>query len=134
MTTSNDITNISIRIVDDVRGVLELLNEALTKNGFDNVIPAENGLKAIQILENKKIDLILSDLYMDPIDGMELLKYVRSFDKHKDIPFIMLSAENTRVKVAEAIKAGVDSYVLKPFSIVTLMDKIISVLVKKGYM
>jgi len=134
MTTSNDITNISILIVDDVRGVLELLNEALTKNGFDNVIPAENGLKAIQILENKKIDLILSDLYMDPIDGMELLKYVRSFDKHKDIPFIMLSAENTRAKVAEAIKAGVDSYVLKPFSIVTLMDKIISVLVKKGYM
>jgi two-component system chemotaxis response regulator CheY len=117
-------TNIKILIVDDVKTMRKIVRQTLSQIGYLNVKEAENGIEALQIFKNDNFDLIISDWHMPEMDGLELLKTIRNTEELKDTPFIIVSAEALKENVKTAIEAGVDNYIVKPFSAQTLKKKI----------
>ncbi len=95
---------------------------------FNNVDEASDGSSALRKLRDGKFGLVVSDWTMEPMTGLQLLKEVRSDDKLKDIPFIMVTAESKTENVIAAKQAGVSNYIVKPFNAATLKSKISSVL------
>ncbi|MCS7199018.1 MAG: response regulator [Caldimicrobium sp.] len=120
--------NIKILIVDDFSTMRKIIRNILTQLGFKNIVEADDGTTALDILNKEKIDLIISDWNMPKMNGLELLKAVRSNENTKDIPFIMVTAEAQRENILEAIKYRVSQYVVKPFTPETLKEKIEKVL------
>lgn len=120
--------NIKILVVDDFSTMRKIIRNILTQLGFKNILEADDGTTALEILNKEKIDLIISDWNMPKMSGLELLKAVRSNENTKDIPFIMVTAEAQRENILEAIKYRVSQYVVKPFTPETLKEKIEKVL------
>ena len=104
-------------VIDDAPVVREVIRKHLSKIGFeqDNIFEAGDGLEGINLLRNEKVDLIISDWNMPKMDGLELLKTINSYPELVDIPFIMITSETDKEKVEEALKAGVNQYIFKPF-------------------
>ena len=90
----------------------------------ENLLDAPNGKVALNILEHNEIDLLLLDWNMPQMDGLELVKIIRSMDKYKNLPVIMVTSEAAKYNVLEAIKAGVTDYIVKPVSSVKILSKI----------
>lgn len=122
---------VSILVVDDVNSMRVQIRELLKGFGFRRVTVAENGEAAKQELEVGAFQLVLADWHMVPCDGFELLKYIRSHPEFKSMPYIMVTAECTKEKVIEAIKAGVDDYLVKPLTPLQIQTKVYGVLLKK---
>lgn len=120
--------NITILIVDDFESMRRIVKGTLKSLGFSNFIEAEDGVIALKKLEKEKIDLIISDWIMPNMNGLDFLKAVKGSGKFKKIPFIMVTAEGQRANVLEAINAGVNNYIVKPFTSETLLDKLQKVL------
>ena len=89
---------------------------------------AEDGILALETAKEEKVGLILAGWNMADMNGLELLKAVRSDENLKDIPFIMVTAEGQKREILEAAKAGVSNYIIKPFTPETLEEKIRKVL------
>lgn len=119
---------INVLVVDDFETMRRIIKSTLKKLGFLNIIEAEDGKIAFKKLEKEKIGLIISDWIMPNMNGIEFLKAVRSDDRFKDTPFIMLTTEGKKQDVLEAISAGVSNYIVKPFNPETLNEKIKKVL------
>lgn len=116
-----EIQKIKILIVDDESDALSLMEDLFRKNGYETFI-AEHGLEALQILENNNdIEIIVSDLVMPEMDGLELLQEVRRVFPH--LKFIITTAHGTVETAVEAIKSGADDYILKPIYIDELLHK-----------
>ena len=92
--------------------------------GFSNLILAENGKVALDKLKLNQADLIISDWRMLDMDGLEFYWTAKNEGLLGKAPFLMVSAENERGKVIEALRAGVNDYIVKPVSFKTLQDKI----------
>lgn len=122
------VTNTSILIVDDYKTMLKIMSNLLKQLGFQDITEASNGEMALQKLHNRKYDLIISDWSMGPMSGLDLLKEVRSDPELAHIPFIMVTAESKTENVLAAKEAGVSTYIVKPFNVLTLKGKLISVL------
>ncbi len=121
--------NMNVLIVDDYKTMLRIVRNLLAQLGFKNVDEAMDGQEALQQLSKKQYGLVISDWNMEPMTGLELLKTVRgSNDNHKDVPFIMVTAESKTENVVAAKQAGVSNYIVKPFNAETLKTKIESVL------
>ena len=120
--------NINVLVVDDFETMRRIVKTSLKKLGFLNVIEAEDGKIALKKLEKEKIGLIISDWIMPNMNGIEFLRAVRSDDRFKDTPFIMLTTEGKKQDVIEAVNAGVSNYIVKPFNPDTLNEKIKKVL------
>jgi two-component system, chemotaxis family, chemotaxis protein CheY len=120
--------NSSILIVDDYKTMLRIIRNILSQFGFFNVDEATNGSLALLKLKEKKYDLVIADWYMEPTNGLELLQHMKSDNMLKNIPFIMVTAESNAENVLKAKQAGVDNYIVKPFSNNTLRQKIINTL------
>lgn len=108
-------------IVDDDYAIRSFLEEALKDAGY-NIEKADNGLAALKILENKKIDLIISDLKMPEIDGLQLLSKVK--EKHQDTGLLLMSAYGTVEDAVQAMKIGAFDFVTKPFSITEIETRV----------
>ena len=108
-------------IVDDDYAIRSFLEEALKDAGY-NIEKADNGLTALKILENKKIDLIISDLKMPEIDGLQLLSKVK--EKHQDTGLLLMSAYGTVEDAVQAMKIGAFDFVTKPFSITEIETRV----------
>lgn len=121
-------TNIKILVVDDFATMRKIIKNILTQLGFKDIIEADDGTTALELLKKQKVDLIISDWNMPKMPVIELLKAVRSDEKLKDIKFIMVTAEAQKENVLEAIKHGVNQYVVKPFTPETLKEKLEKVL------
>ena len=117
-----------ILVVDDYNTILRILKNLLKQLGFHNVDTAMDGGEALSKLNSTKIDFIISDWNMEPMTEIELLREVRSSEKLKHIPFIMITAESKAENVIAAQKAGVSNYIVKPFNAETLKGKMASVL------
>ena len=117
-----------VLVVDDFATMRRIVKGALKQLGFKNIIEANDGITALSELKKEKVGLILSDWNMPKMNGLELLKLVRGDDNFKEIPFIMVTAEGQKSNVVQAVQAGVDNYVIKPFTPDTLKDKIQKVL------
>ncbi len=113
-----------ILVVDDYQTMIRIIRNLLKQLGFENVDDATNGTQAIEKLRSRKYGLVISDWNMEPMTGYELLRHVRSDAQLKDTPFIMITAESKTENVIAAKKAGVNSYIVKPFNAQTLRSKI----------
>ena len=120
--------NMSILIVDDYKTMLRIIRNLLRQLNFTNVEEAMDGTEALHMLDQKDIQLIISDWNMEPMTGLQLLREVRKSDKFKHIPFIMITAESKAENVVAAKQAGVSNYIVKPFNAETLKAKLSSVL------
>ncbi|MEK9629724.1 MAG: response regulator [Nitrospinota bacterium] len=122
-------------IIDDAPVVLEILRKNLEEMGFaaDNIFEANNGSAGLNLLHEKKVDLIISDWNMPKMDGLELIKTIKDYPNLANTPFIMVTSENEKEKVDDAFKAGVSQYIFKPFKPNYFKEKIIQTLEKNLY-
>jgi len=121
--------NKTILVCDDEKDIVDVLSYNLTKEGF-NVITAYNGQEALQKI-TPEIDLILLDVMMPQLDGIEVCKRLRENPKTRDISIIFLTARNSEIDEIKGLEAGGDDYISKPISIKRLLARINSVLRRK---
>jgi two-component system chemotaxis response regulator CheY len=116
--------DINILIVDDFPTMRKIVRQVLRQLGFVNVYEAEDGEGALELLRtNPEIQFVISDWNMPKMNGIELLRAVRSDDTIRKIPFLMVTAEADKDCIVEAVKSGVNGYIVKPFNAATLKDK-----------
>lgn len=122
-------------LVDDDDSVRRTIYEYLMSFGFTQISQAKNGLEAAAILKKEKIDFVISDWEMPEASGLDLLRILRSDEKLKNIPFIMVTSPISKemYKVIEAATSNVDAYIIKPFRSQVLKDRIEKVLVEKSF-
>lgn len=113
-----------VLIVDDMLTMRKIILKILEELGFNDVDEAEDGNEAWEMVKKGNYGLIVSDWNMPNCTGLEFLKLVRADEKFAKTPFLLVTAEAERGKVFEAIKCGVDNYVVKPFSKDALKEKL----------
>lgn len=123
--------DVSILVVDDVNTMRVQIKDLLKQFGFRKILVAADGEEAKKLLGEHSFQLVLADWHMSPLDGLGLLRFMRHEPKFKDIAFIMITAESTKERVMEAIKAGVDDYLIKPLTPMQVENKIFGVLLRK---
>ena len=111
-------------VVDDFSIMRRILCNLLKELGYTDIIEADNGANALQVLNKHQIDFVLSDWNMPVMDGLQLLKEIRSSEKHKNTPVLMITAEAKKENILAAAQAGASGYVVKPFTASILEDKI----------
>ena len=117
-----------ILIVDDSVSMRRIVIKFLGNNGFHNVVEAVDGIEALDTVQQVPVDLIVSDLNMPNMNGLEFLRIVKDDTRTKDIPFIMLTVEAIQKTMNKAIILNVDSYIVKPVTEKIFMDEMIRVL------
>jgi len=121
-------TSIRVLVVDDFATMRRILKNILKQLDFKNLVEADDGTTAWDVLEDQSIDLIISDWNMPKMSGIDLLKKVRASDKYKKTPFLMVTAEAQKQNVIEAVQAGVSNYVVKPFTAEAIFEKLDKIL------
>lgn len=116
--------NMQILVVDDFSTMRRIVKNLLRDLGFTNMLEADDGLTALPILKTGKIEFLVTDWNMPGMSGLELLKKVREDEQLKHIPVLMVTAEAKREQIIMAAQAGVNGYVVKPFTAATLKEKI----------
>lgn len=119
--------DLTVLVVDDFVTMRRIVRKILRDLDFENIIEAEDGLAALEVLKSTKIDLIVSDWNMPRMTGLELLKEVRGAEKTKNTPFLMVTAEAQKENIVEAVKAKVSNYIVKPFTAATLEEKLVKI-------
>ncbi len=113
-----------ILVVEDVLTTRLFMKKALKKLGYTNIVLADDGDSALIELKRGKFDLVLCDWNMPNISGLAFLQEMRKIKHLKHTPFLLVTSETDRNKVVEAMRAGVDQYIVKPIDVVSLEDKI----------
>ena len=113
----------NILVVDDFSTMRRIIKNILRQLGYLNVMEADDGTTALDVLGREKIDFVISDWNMPRMSGLELLKAVRTKEEWKDMPFLMVTAEGQKEHVIEAVKHKVSNYIVKPFTPETLIEK-----------
>jgi two-component system chemotaxis response regulator CheY len=113
-----------ILVVDDYATMVRIIRNLLKQIGFENVDDASNGEQALEKIRSKAYGLVFSDWNMEPMSGIDLLHKVRADPATAQIPFIMVTSESKTDNVMAARKAGVSSYLVKPFNAAQLKAKI----------
>ena len=116
--------DMKVLVVDDSLVMRRIITNHLRALGYSNILEADNGEKALRILEKEQVGLILSDWCMRVMHGIEVLRSVRKNEATKNIPFIMVTAEAQPHLILEAIRAQVSDYVVKPFTRDNLRESI----------
>lgn len=116
--------NMNILVVDDFSTMRRIVKNLLKELGFSKFDEADDGATAWPMIQSGKYDFIVSDWNMPEMTGLDLLKNVRKHEKLKDTPFLLITAEAKRSQILEAAEAGVDGYIVKPFTAATLNGKI----------
>lgn len=115
-------------VVDDFSTMRRIIKNLLNDLGYQNVQEADDGQTALPILQAGGIEFLVTDWNMPGMPGLDLLKAVRSDPKLAKLPVLMLTAEAKREQIVEAAQAGVNGYVIKPFTAVTLKEKLDKIL------
>jgi two-component system chemotaxis response regulator CheY len=113
-----------ILVVDDFSTMRRIIKNILKQLEFNNVVDADDGSSAWEVLNKDKIDFVISDWNMPKMSGLELLKKVRNSEEFADLPFLMVTAEGQQENIIEAVQAGVSNYIVKPFTPETIEQKI----------
>ncbi|MBE1426590.1 two-component system, chemotaxis family, response regulator CheY [Desulfomicrobium apsheronum] len=117
-------TNMRVLIVDDFSTMRRIIKNILRQLGFNNIIEADDGTAAWEVLTKDQVDFIISDWNMPQMTGIELLRKVRASEEFGDLPFLMVTAEAQQENIIEAVQAKVSNYIVKPFTAETLGQKI----------
>jgi two-component system, chemotaxis family, chemotaxis protein CheY len=118
----------NVLVVDDYKSMIRIVRGLLTQLGFSNIDDALDGPTALGMIQTKDYGLVLSDWNMQPMTGLELLKAVRAEPRTRTLPFVMVTAEAKAENVVAARQAGVNNYVIKPFTLAVLKQKLTAVL------
>ena len=121
-----------ILIVDDFSTMRRIIKNLLNDLGFMNIVEADDGNTALPVLKKGGIDFLVTDWNMPGMTGIELLKHVRADDKLNSLPVLMVTAEQKREQIVEAAEAGVNGYIVKPFTAVTLKEKMSKIFDRVG--
>ena len=121
----------TILAVDDEEHILELIAYNLEAGGYE-VRKAETGEEALEVLNREKVDLVLLDLMLPGIDGIEVLKQIRSDPVRRKLPVIMLTAKSDEISKVVGLELGADDYLGKPFGVHELLARIKAVLRRSG--
>jgi two-component system chemotaxis response regulator CheY len=121
---------IKVLIVDDQNSVRQMTRMTLEEIGFRHIHEAENGVQAMETASLQPLDLIISDFNMPEMDGLGLLRAVRGHPVARKVPFILLTGRGDRELVVKAAQAGVNNYLVKPFTADILRGKIEQVIGK----
>jgi two-component system chemotaxis response regulator CheY len=120
---------LKLLVVDDSSTMRRIIKNTLGRLGHKDVLEAEHGAEAWKILqENDDIDVLITDWNMPEMNGLELVKKVRAEEKYTDMPIIMVTTEGGKAEVITALKAGVNNYIVKPFTPAVLKEKLEDVL------
>ena len=118
-----DRSKLQILVVDDNQPARQLVKSTLALAGYTGITEAVDGSKALETLQKRRFDLIICDWDMPGTTGIDVLRAVRADEKLRDIPFLMVTANQQRDFVEAAIEAGVNDYVAKPYRLNTLNEK-----------
>jgi len=116
--------DMKILIVDDFATMRRIIKNLLRDLGFNNTHEADDGLTAIPMLNAGNYDFLVTDWNMPGMTGFDLLKHVRADPDLKDLPILMVTAESKREQIVAAAQAGVNGYIVKPFTAAVLKEKI----------
>ncbi|MBE0505294.1 MAG: chemotaxis response regulator CheY [Marinospirillum sp.] len=116
--------DMKILIVDDFATMRRIIKNLLRDLGFNNTFEADDGLTAIPMLNTGNFDFLVTDWNMPGMTGFDLLKHVRADPDLKDLPILMVTAESKREQIVAAAQAGVNGYIVKPFTAAVLKEKI----------
>jgi two-component system, chemotaxis family, chemotaxis protein CheY len=119
-------------VVDDFSTMRRIIKNLLNDLGYGNVTEADDGQTALPMLQTGQFDFLVTDWNMPGMPGLDLLKAVRADPKLAKMPVLMLTAEAKREQIIEAAQAGVNGYVIKPFTAVTLKEKIDKILEQRA--
>ena len=127
-------TNMKILVVDDFSTMRRIIKNLLRDLGFNNTSEADDGLTALPMLKAGKYDLLVTDWNMPGMQGIDLLKAVRADDDEalKNIPVLMVTAEQKKEQIVEAAQAGVNGYIVKPFTALILKEKLEKIFARMG--
>lgn len=121
-----------ILVVDDFSTMRRIIKNLLNDLGFMNIVEADDGNTALPVLKKGGIDFLVTDWNMPGMTGIELLKEVRADDKLSGLPVMMVTAEQKREQIVEAAEAGVNGYIVKPFTAGTLKEKMTKIFDRVG--
>ena len=127
-------TEIKILVVDDFSTMRRIIKNLLRDLGFNNTDEADDGLTALPMLKTGKYDLLVTDWNMPGMQGIDLLKAVRADADEglKNIPVLMVTAEQKKEQIIEAAQAGVNGYIVKPFTALILKEKLEKIFARIG--
>lgn len=125
---SREVISVSIRvlIVDDSVIIRQVVKKVIKQAGIlpEKVLEASDGEEALQIIKTEPVDLVLSDINMPRMDGLQMLSQLRQIESKQDLPVIVISTEGSEDTVNEAIELGATGYVLKPFTPEKLLEQL----------
>lgn len=124
--------NLRFLVVDDFSTMRRIVKNLLNDLGYANVAEADDGQSALPMLKAGGFDFLVTDWNMPGMPGLDLLKAVRADPALAKMPVLMLTAEAKREQIVEAAQAGVNGYVIKPFTAITLKEKIDKILGQAG--
>ena len=116
--------SLKILTVDDFSTMRRIIRNILRQLGYSNITEADDGTAALAVLQQQDIDFVISDWNMPNMTGLELLRAIRADEKLHKVPVLLVTAEALKENVVEAVKAGVNGYIVKPFTAETLKEKI----------
>jgi len=116
--------NMRILVVDDFATMRRIIRNLLRDLGFNNTLEADDGTTALPMLQNGQFDLLITDWNMPGMQGIDLLQAVRADPRLRSLPVLMVTAEAKRDQIVLAAQAGVNGYIVKPFTAQTLKEKI----------
>ncbi|MBY5990750.1 chemotaxis response regulator CheY [Ferrimonas balearica] len=116
--------NMKILIVDDFSTMRRIIKNLLRDLGFNNTQEADDGSTALPMLQNGDFDFVVTDWNMPGMQGIDLLRAIRADENLKHLPVLMVTAEAKREQIVTAAQAGVNGYIVKPFTAATLKEKL----------
>lgn len=121
-----------ILVVDDFSTMRRIIKNLLKDLGFSNIQEADDGNTALPMLQQGDFDFVVTDWNMPGMQGIDLLRAIRSSDKLKHLPVLMVTAEAKKEQIVAAAQAGVNGYVVKPFTAGTLKEKLDKIFERLG--
>jgi len=116
-----------ILVVDDFSTMRRIIKNLLNDLGFKNIFEADDGATALPMLLDGNFDFLVTDWNMPQMEGIELLKRVRANERLSDLPVLLVTAEAKKEQIVEAATAGVNGYIVKPFTSGTLNEKLVKI-------
>ena len=119
-----------VLVVDDSAAIRKILQRVLRQTGMaiQTIHEAGDGQEALTLLGNQRVDLVLSDINMPRMDGLQLLASLKASDQWRHIPVVMITTEGGELKVGEAVRLGASGYVRKPFTADQIKEKLVGII------
>ncbi|QJR81871.1 chemotaxis protein CheY [Alteromonas pelagimontana] len=124
--------NMKILVVDDFSTMRRIIKNLLKDLGFSNIQEADDGSTALPMLQQGDFDFVVTDWNMPGMQGIDLLRAIRKDDRLKHLPVLMVTAEAKKEQIVAAAQAGVNGYVVKPFTAATLKEKLEKIFERLG--